>query len=165
MAEKEKSKRAPKQLGDFGEQLVMHILVQYKYKSVALVDHVGADLIMSDDDGKVYAISVKTRIIPENESKNYVFEAEHLNKLKDFAGKFNMIPTVALVINDPEDTITIYMMTVEKLQEIADSESKLSNNTKQGLSVNYNAHKEEIRNTKGIFVTEFKRTSMNELDI
>ena len=165
MIKREKSKRASKQLGDFGEQLVMHILVQYNYKSVALVDHVGADLIMSNDD-KVYAISVKSRIIPKSESKNYSFDKKHLDKLIEFSKKFNMIPTIALVINDPEDTISVYLMTLNILEKIAKSDSKIANiNSNGDISINYNANSCEIKNTNGIFITEFKRTSMNKLNL
>ena len=40
----EKDERWAKQFGDFSEGLVMYLLGQLKNMSVALVDHVGADI-------------------------------------------------------------------------------------------------------------------------
>lgn len=42
--------RLPKQLGDFGEQLVMFIIGRLYKHRVAYVDHVGADLIATDGE-------------------------------------------------------------------------------------------------------------------
>ena len=65
-----KDKRFPKQFGDFAETLVMFVLAKYKGMRVALVDHVGADLIATDRERTVrYAISVKGRNFPKTESK------------------------------------------------------------------------------------------------
>ena len=62
MEEYNKDKRLPKQFGDFAESLVMFILGK-KGLRVALVDHVGADIIIVGDKGK-YAVSVKGRNFP-----------------------------------------------------------------------------------------------------
>lgn len=40
-----KDKRWAKQFGDFAENLTMYVLGQLKNMSVALIDHVGADII------------------------------------------------------------------------------------------------------------------------
>ena len=66
--------RIAKQLGDFGEQLIMTLLGRLTRYSVAYVDHEGADLIASDkENGSGYAISVKSYQIGENESESHVF--------------------------------------------------------------------------------------------
>ncbi len=90
--------RAPKLLGDFGEGLVTYTLIRKKFE-VAVVDHVGADLI-AEKNGARFAISVKTRLFREstNEGLAFVIEEEHLNKLDYFAGQFAMIPMFASVI-------------------------------------------------------------------
>ena len=58
-----KDDRWSKQLGDFGESLVMYLIGNLKEQRVALVDHVGADIISTDrlENGHRYAISVKSR--------------------------------------------------------------------------------------------------------
>lgn len=55
--------RFPKQFGDFAETLVMYIL-GLKSWSVALIDHVGADIIAINKDSLLrrFAISVKGEI-------------------------------------------------------------------------------------------------------
>ena len=71
----EKDERWAKQFGDFSEGLVMYLLGQLKNMSVALVDHVGADIfaVNRENTSQRYAISVKGRNIPPNESKSYNF--------------------------------------------------------------------------------------------
>ncbi|MBR5745685.1 MAG: hypothetical protein IKX92_00330, partial [Clostridia bacterium] len=52
-------------------------------------------------DGNIkYAISVKGRNFPENESKGMRFDAHNIKLLKDFAKSFDMIPAVAFVFTD-----------------------------------------------------------------
>lgn len=104
----EKKSRLEKQLGDFGEQLIMTILGRMKKYRVAYVDHEGADLIASDDEGRRYAISVKSRQMGRYKSKKQnklkyesntvAFKKADQIKLCKFSEDFNLIPVVAFVI-------------------------------------------------------------------
>lgn len=109
--------RAPKLLGDFGEGLVTYALIRKGYE-VAVVDHVGADLI-SEKSKSRYAISVKTRLFREGskESLNFVATRDHLNKLDHFAKQFgNMIPLFALAICIADEN-SIHLM-ISKTEDI-----------------------------------------------
>ena len=90
--------RAPKQLGDFGEGLINYLLIRNDYE-VAVVDHVGADLI-AEKEGQRFAISVKTRLFRagSKESRAFVIENEHLEKLEHFANRFKLTPLFAQVV-------------------------------------------------------------------
>ena len=87
--------RAPKQLGDFGEGLVTYALIRQGFE-VAVVDHVGADLIAEKNEYKI-AVSVKTRMFRKGsvESRGTGFDSDHLKKLEHFAKRFNLDPVVA----------------------------------------------------------------------
>ena len=103
--------RRAKQYGDFGESLVMHLLVSYRGMKVAVVDHAGADLIASDPHmvGKPerrLAISVKSRnlnLSPTGglESRLYHFDQRNVDHLRGFADSFGLAPAVALVMTLP----------------------------------------------------------------
>lgn len=84
--------RSAKQLGDFGEGLASYVFIRKGYE-VAVVDHVGADLIV-EKQGRRFAVSVKTRLFREGskESKIFVAENDHLDKLRFFATKFDVTP-------------------------------------------------------------------------
>lgn len=71
----DKDQRWAKQFGDFAECLTMYVLGQLRDMSVALIDHVGADVIATKrkDTSVRYAISVKGRNIPPSESKSFNF--------------------------------------------------------------------------------------------
>ena len=112
-----KQTRAPKQLGDFGEGLVTYALIRKEYE-VAYVDHVGADLI-AEKDGNRLAISVKTRMFRtgSKESQVFVVEKDHIEKLKNFADQFGMVPVFALVISlVDERTMHVLIMPVADLK-------------------------------------------------
>lgn len=125
----ELDERLPKQFGDFGECLVMYILGRYKKMRVALVDHVGADLIATDrEKNRRYAISVKGRNFPDEESKTFCFDHHNIDLLSDFADSFAMIATVAFVFVDNMEAdengltnrkIRIFILTLEKIKELA----------------------------------------------
>lgn len=92
--------RASKQLGDFGEGLVTYALIRKGFE-VAVVDHVGADLIAEKSKTR-FAISVKTRMFKSKskESLNFVATKDHLDKLDYFAKQFgNMTPLFALAVS------------------------------------------------------------------
>ena len=90
--------RAPKLLGDFGEGLATYALIRKGFE-VAVVDHVGADLI-AEKNGSRFAISVKTRMFKTGSKESLAFVAveQHLKKLDYFASQFGMTPLFALVI-------------------------------------------------------------------
>lgn len=101
----DKDGRWAKQFGDFAELLVMHLLNQGKNMSVALVDYVGADLfaVARKDPTKRYAISVKGRVVPQNESKNYTFDSKNAQGICHTAQLFGMEPAVAFVFVDEQE--------------------------------------------------------------
>lgn len=90
--------RAPKQLGEFGEGLVTYLLIRNGYE-VAVVDHVGADLI-AEKEGRRFAISVKTRLFREGskESRSFLIEDDHLKKLDHFANLFGLTSLFSQVV-------------------------------------------------------------------
>lgn len=98
----EKDDRWAKQFGDFAECLTMYVIGQLKNMSVALIDHVGADVIASkrNDNSIRYAISVKGRNIPKTESKSFNFSQGNIDKLTETAKVFGMIPAVSFVFVD-----------------------------------------------------------------
>ena len=111
--------RAPKQIGDFGECLVIYTLVRKGFE-VAHVDHIGADLI-AEKGGKRYAISVKTRLFREGskESLMMVVEDTHIKKLENFSKQFGITPVFAAVICIAGNkTIHLFMMPVSKIHNI-----------------------------------------------
>lgn len=88
-----KDPRWPKQLGDFGEQLVMYLIGRQKNMKVALVDHAGADLIASDLGNKNnrYAISVKSHTLNIKISKDKIdIESKLYNLDKNFISDFRL---------------------------------------------------------------------------
>jgi len=159
---KEKDNRLPKQLGDFGESLVMFVVGSLKEYRVALVDHEGADLIATDrvEDGKKYAISVKSRRFKKDDP-SFVFDENNQKKLRTFAKEFDMIPAVAFVLMDAKDedeNIDIYIMELDKLKELASSDEKngFCIRKQGGLTVN-NAKKHQLalQNCEGVSHTRF----------
>lgn len=112
-----------KQLGDFGEQLVMTLLGRIARYSVSLVNHEGADLIASDKKGNGYAISVKACQIGPKENETKVFKDSDQKKLCVFAKDFDLIPAVAMIMI-PKDFayIDVYLMTLAGFNKLADKE-------------------------------------------
>ena len=113
-----KQTRAPKQMGDFGEGLVTYTLIRKGYE-IAVVDHVGADLI-AEKDGDRFAISVKTRRFKKGskESQVFVVEKGHLEKLEHFADQFGMHAFFALlVVLEDERMMHLWIMPVADLKE------------------------------------------------
>lgn len=116
--------RLEKQLGDFGEQLVMTLLGRVAGYSVAYVDHEGADLIATDNrDEFRFAISVKSAQIGPNENETKVFKMKDQEKLCVFARDFGLIPTVAMLFI-PKDFafVDVYLVTLDAFQKLASLE-------------------------------------------
>lgn len=119
----EKDGRWAKQFGDFAEGLVMYVLGQYKDMSVALVDHVGADLfaVSRKNKDRRYAISVKGRNFPKTESKSYTFTQPNIYKLCETAETFGMEPAVAFVFVDDQEGIRklrLFIITLQNLRKL-----------------------------------------------
>lgn len=116
-----KDKRLPKQRGDFGEMLALFILGSLRNYRVAVVDHVGADLIATDpqESGNKYAISVKTRMFATDGPDTGISLA-HQEALTAFADSFDLIPAICFVMMDfPLTYIDVYMMTLENFGKLA----------------------------------------------
>jgi Holliday junction resolvase len=126
-----KNTRAPKQLGDFGEGVVNYVLIR-KNHEVAKVDQVGADLI-SENNGRRFAISVKTRFYKKNvkESLMYVIEYKSIDKLIEFSNKFNLEPLFAVVVClEYDKKIYTFILHANKIKTILKS-------VKKGYSLNF----------------------------
>ena len=122
--------RAPKQLGDFGEGLVTYTLIRKGFE-VAVVDHVGADLIAERKPHKL-AISVKTRSFKaaSNESRLTVIEYTHIKKLEYFAQRFNLEPVFAQVVSIVDDKIIhLFIIRIEDVKNLTAG--------KHGYSMNF----------------------------
>lgn len=134
----ELKERLEKQLGDFGEQLVMTLLGRLSRFSVAYVDHEGADLIASDKEGHSYAISVKSYQIGPKESESKVFSFDNQEKLCAFAEDFHLIPAVALnVVSTDFAYVDVYLMTLSNFNKLAEQEeSPAIRKVKGGLQIN-----------------------------
>ncbi|MBQ8165625.1 MAG: hypothetical protein IJZ96_01160 [Lachnospiraceae bacterium] len=138
-----KDDRWAKQFGDFAESLTMYVLGQLKNMSVALIDHVGADVIASNrsDNSVRYAISVKGRNIPKTESKSFNFSQGNIDKLTETANIFGMVPAVSFVFVDEMEgpkKIRIFVAELETLVKLCqDPEIGFLNFASDGLTFKY----------------------------
>jgi hypothetical protein len=160
-----KDDRWAKQFGDCAEGLVMYVLGQLKNMSVALIDHVGADVIATDRNNinKRYAISVKGRNFPKSESKSFNFSQGNIDKLVDTATNFGMESAVAFVFVDEQEDdkkIRIFTMTLETLQNLCeDDTAEFVQYANDGITFKYTEgktkhHLSEIKKYKCIDYTE-----------
>lgn len=151
----DKDLRWAKQFGDFAENLTMYVLGQLSDMSVALIDHVGADVIASkrikdsqkdrtvpkDNTPKRYAISVKGRNIPPTESKSFNFSQGNIDKLTETAATFGMIPAVSFVFVDEMEgpkKIRMFVANLTDLQEMSDDpQVGFLNKANDGFSLRY----------------------------
>lgn len=142
-----KDDRWAKQFGDFAEGFVMYNLGQLKNMSVALIDHVGADILATDreDKEKRYAVSVKGRNFPAEESKSFNFSTGNIEKLTETAQTFGMIPAVAFVFVDEQEgskKIRLFTTTLEKLEEMCNDENiQFVNHSQHGINFLYTESK------------------------
>lgn len=112
-----------KQLGDFGEQLVMFLIGRLRPERVVRVDYVGADLITESKKGKGQAISVKSRVFT-TDGPQQPFDGNQQDKLEEFAKTFDLIPTVAFVCIDKIDrgqdvNIDVYIIKLDDFRALA----------------------------------------------
>ena len=171
----EKDERWAKQFGDFAECLTMYVIGQLKNMSVALIDHVGADVIASDrtDNSIRYAISVKGRNIPETESKSFNFSQGNIEKLTETANVFGMIPAVSFVfVDEMEDDIKKIRMFVAELKTLLqmcdDPEIGFVNRASDGITIKYtettNTHwLSEIKKCKKISYIEMQFNALEDV--
>lgn len=140
-------KRLPKQFGDFAESLVMYLLGKHKGARVALVDHVGADIIATAPARSArYAISVKGRNFPSSESKGFNFPRHDVEMLRDFAESFALIPAVAFVFADDIDgmeKIRVFLVRLDEMERLASDDmcsffSVSESRTTGGIGIRYN---------------------------
>jgi hypothetical protein len=111
--------RAPKLLGEFGEGLVTYTLIRKGFE-VAVVDHVGADLI-AEKRGQRFAISVKLRLFRKasKESHMVVIGNDHIKKLNHFASQFGMQPLFAQAVCMADDcAIHLFIFQMDKIQNL-----------------------------------------------
>ena len=124
---KSKDERLSKQLGDFGEQLVMFIIGRCYSHRVALVNHVGVDVIATDceweeKESKKYGISVKTRVFTKDDS-SFDFDENQQEKLVEFSKGFGLTPMVAFVcvdsLENAEVNFDVYFIELEDFRRLA----------------------------------------------
>lgn len=168
----DKDQRWAKQFGDFAECLTMYVLGQLRDMSVALIDHVGADVIATKrkDTSVRYAISVKGRNIPPSESKSFNFSQGNIDKLTETANTFGMVPAVSFVFVDEMEERKKIRMFVAKLEDLLqmsrDPGVGFLNDANDGISLRYTESKSthwlsEIKACKKIAYFEMQ---FNELE-
>ena len=168
----ERDLRFPKQFGDFSESLVMYILGLNNW-SVALIDHVGADVIAVRRTGEFQrlAISVKGRNFPATESKSFDFDRSNIEKLKDTANMLGMIPAVSFVFVDTQEDIRkirIIMAELSTLEWLAENPEAyfVNYNSKHGIQIKFTQsqrtnHLKIIKQTPDVFYSELVLDSEN----
>lgn len=109
-----------RQLGDYGEHLAAHALIKLGY-DVAMVDHIGADLIATKgDSGTSYGISVKSRCFNSHttEDRGYNFKFSDKFKLECFCNRFNLKPLLAFVVVDERDCFeSVFIIDTDSMNE------------------------------------------------
>jgi len=128
--------RLPQQFGIFGEYLVMFWLGQTLGYSVAIVDHVGADIIASKENCKRLAVSVKSRIFKKDDP-GVIFSIKSNEKLRHFAKKFECEPAVAFVFIDKTGIdIDVYLIELDIFEELCEDEKQTCfSKCKDGLGI------------------------------
>lgn len=146
--------RSPKLVGDFGEGLATYLLIRKGFQ-VAVVDHVGADLI-AERDGKRYAISVKTRRLGKGETNAATFGPKHIEHLDHFANRFGMDAALMhIACIEPDQLIHAFMM------KTADIKRKLKR-VKLGYRLNFSKkHLDELVENEWLDYSVFREESID----
>lgn len=150
-----------KQQGNFGEHLALWYLGMKHRMRGYHVDSTGADLILLDPEDKKdqYAVSVKTFTYQSKEC--YEFEAEHKNKLIEFARKWSdevpMEPMLCFNLVCP-DRIYLMAFTLDHVRDLEEQGLKYIKYNKSGnIEINYNdASLEKIKNDNMIIFREIR---------
>jgi Holliday junction resolvase len=153
--------RAPKLLGDFGEGLATYVLLSQGFE-VAVVDHVGADLI-AVREGHRLAVSVKTRKFRSGstEHRSITVENEHLGKLDRFADRFGMTPIFCHVVSvADEHVIHVFLIPVALLRE-----GTLLSTNKTGFSLRFHKPQdlERLATHKSLGYARFTQNELRPL--
>lgn len=167
----ERDGRWAKQFGDFAEHLTMYVMGQLSNMSVALIDHVGADVIAIKRDGSEerYAVSVKGRNIPPTEGKSYNFSQRDIDKLEETAELLKMTPAVSFVFVDEMEgakKIRVFVAELENVFRLCDDpETGFLKRVSDGISFCYTEGKSrhwlsEIRKCDNILYYEIQFTEM-----
>ena len=173
---RDKDERWAKQFGDFAENLTMYVLGQLKNMSVALIDHVGADVIAAkrSDTSVRYAISVKGRNIPCTESKSFNFSQGNIDKLTETARTFGMIPAVSFVFVDEMEgpkKIRVFVAKLEDLLQMCeDPQVGFVNSASDGFSIRYTEGKNihwlsAVRKCKKIAYFEIQFNELENVNV
>lgn len=168
----DKDQRWAKQFGDFAECLTMYVLGQLRDMSVALIDHVGADVIATKrkDTSVRYAISVKGRNIPASESKSFNFSQGNIDKLTETANTFGMVPAVSFVFVDEMEQrkkIRLFVAKLEDLLQMSDDPKVgFLNGASDGISLRYTEGKSAhwLRDIKACKRIAYFEMQFNELE-
>ena len=110
-----------RQLGNFGEHAMAFVFSYMKGYKVAIVDHVGIDLIATKPNSvqMPYAISVKTML----KSKiSYEYKFDEIEKIVDISMDLNYTPAVAYILPREKGNLGVfdfYFMTVDTLVKYA----------------------------------------------
>lgn len=163
--------RFPKQFGDFAETLSMYVLGLQNW-SVALIDHVGADLLAVDSSkSKRYAISVKGRNFPDSESKSFKFDKNNIQKLSDTAKMLGMEPAVSFVFVDEQEQvkkIRIMMITLSDLISLSldDEVAYVNQNSGEDIIIKFtqSARTNHLLAIKQSSVIKYSELIFNELN-
>lgn len=173
----EKDERLSAQLGSFGESLTLFLLGHRWSYRVAIVDHVGADIIATPrrDGGKAYAISVKTRrFVTDDMSQE--FDRKNQDHLRAFAKEFNLEPAVAWVLIDPPNEsrnvefIDVYILTLNAFEKLAHSDGTkigitLRGAKKDSLTIsNALCNQEALQNSETVIAHARLSLEINNLD-
>lgn len=172
----ERDERWPKQFGDFAENLTMYVLGQLKNMSVALIDHVGADVIAvkREKPDIRYAISVKGRNFPPTESKSFGFSQGNIDKLTETAEAFGMVPAVSFVFVDEMEERKKIRMFVARLDDLlemcSDSQIGFVNHDSDGFTIRYTESKRahwlsDIRNCDKIAYIEMQFNELEKVEV
>jgi len=149
--------RAAKQLGDFGEGLVTYDFIRKGYE-VALVDHVGADLIVTKNNQQ-FGVSVKTRWFKNGskESRMYNIESKHLDNLNYFCSIFDLTPIFSLLICLSDEN-SLYLLSF-KVSDIP----RLFSETKVGFSMKFSEkHISELKRSDFISFSEWSNEQIGK---
>lgn len=170
---KTKDDRWAKQFGDFAEGLVMYVMGRMKNMSVALIDHVGADVVAIDrnDKSSRFVISVKGRNFPKEESKSFNFTQGNIEKLEVTADLFGMEAAVAFVFVDEQEEqkrIRIFVMKLSDLYKLCDDDSiEFAGYAADGIQFKYTEgrnrhHLSKIKECSCIDYTELSFTNLTD---
>ena len=155
MPEINKSSRHSKITGDFAEGLVLYWLSKHGFET-ARVDHTGIDLIAKNPvTNELMGISVKSRSRKVGTEKDYLgIPNGNFEKVDKACEAFGCVPYFAILV-DAIDTITIYILSKEKLLEMHPIGKTLS---AWKMSENYT---EKYKSDKDIKIIEFKSETLN----